>query len=369
MTLGWSIQLATVAGTSVRIHLTFFLLLAWFGVWSWLQGGPSAAVDSVVFVVLLFGCVVLHEFGHVFAARRYGISTPDVTVLPIGGLARLERMPEKPGEEIVVAIAGPLVNVAIALVLFVILGFKFNLSDMAEIEKASSSLTARLAAANVALVIFNLIPAFPMDGGRVLRALLATRFSYVQATQIAARAGQFMAIGFGFIGLMGSPLLILVAVFIFIAASAENAHIEMRDLARGFLASDAMITKFQALEPTATVGEAADLLLRTTQQEFPVVDGGHHLRGVLTRSQLIAALEQHGRSAPVLEVMDRDIPKVGERACLANAMEELQGSVAKVVAVTHADGRFAGYITTENFAELAMVEKADRAAALPAQSV
>ncbi len=361
MNMGWSIRVVDIAGTSVRIHLTFFLLLAWFGISSWMQGGPAAAIDSLIFILLLFGCVVLHEFGHVFAARRYGIRTPDVTVLPIGGLARLERMPEKPGEEFVVAIAGPLVNVVIALVLIVFLGASFNLSDMAEIEKASSSLTARLAAANVALVLFNLIPAFPMDGGRVLRALLATRFSYVRATQIAARAGQVIAVGFGFVGLLGSPLLVLIAVFIFFAASTENAHIEMRELARGFLACDAMITKFEPLAPAATLGDAADLLLRTTQQEFPVVDGGHHLRGVLTRSQLISALQQNGRSAPVLETMERNVPTVGERACMETVMESLQNSGTQVVAVTHMDGRLAGYITAENFAEMAMVQGAVRA--------
>lgn len=171
--MGWSIRLFDVGGTVVRIHFTFFLLLAWIGAVHWLRGGPAEAVAGVVFIAILFLCVVLHEFGHVFAARRYGIKTPDVTLLPIGGVASLERMPEKPSQEIVVALAGPAVNLVIALVLVGILGARFDLSQMAQLEQAQSTLTGRVAAANVALLIFNLIPAFPMDGGRVLRALLA----------------------------------------------------------------------------------------------------------------------------------------------------------------------------------------------------
>ena len=183
MNMLWSLNLFSVSSTAVRIHFKFFLLLGWLGIASWLQGGPSAAIDSIVFIVLLFACVVLHEFGHVYAAKRYGIETPDVTVLPIGGLARLERIPDDPREEAMVAVAGPLVNVAIALVLVILIGARFDLSDMANLEQVSGSLQARLAAANIMLVLFNLIPAFPMDGGRVLRALLATRLGFVKARE------------------------------------------------------------------------------------------------------------------------------------------------------------------------------------------
>src|SRR5882672_12746816 len=172
--MGWSIKLFDVGGTAVRIHVTFFLLLAWIAAIHWAKGGVASAIDGVIFIVALFVCVVLHEFGHIFAARRYGIRTPDVTLLPIGGVASLERMPEKPSQEIVVALAGPAVNLVIALALVVLLGARFDLTQMAQLEQAQSTLTARVAAANVALLVFNLIPAFPMDGGRVLRALLAT---------------------------------------------------------------------------------------------------------------------------------------------------------------------------------------------------
>src|SRR5215471_20493339 len=175
LAMGWSIKLFDVGGTAVRIHLTFFLLLAWIAAIHWSRGGAPEAVDGVLFIIALFACVVLHEFGHIVAARRYGIRTPDVTLLPIGGVASLERMPEKPGQEIVVALAGPAVNLVIAFVLIVLLGARFDLSQMAQLEQAQSTLAGRVAAANIALLLFNLIPAFPMDGGRVLRALLAIR--------------------------------------------------------------------------------------------------------------------------------------------------------------------------------------------------
>ena len=243
--MGWSIRLFSVGGTAVRIHLTFFLLLAWIAAINWTRGGPAAAVDGVVFIVLLFGCVLAHEFGHVFAARRYGIGTSDVTLLPIGGVASLERMPEKPSQEIFVALAGPAVNLVIALVLVVVLGARFDLTQMAQLEQATSTLTGRIAAANVALFVFNLIPAFPMDGGRVLRALLAVPLGYTRATRVAATIGQGLAFVFALLGLLGNPLLILIAVFIFLAASGEAGYVQAREYTRGYLASHAMVTSFQ----------------------------------------------------------------------------------------------------------------------------
>src|SRR5262245_6903683 len=243
--MSWSFRLFDVAGTAVRIHLTFFLLLAWIAAIHWTRGGVQAAIDGVAFISLLFVCVVLHEFGHVFAARAYGIRTSDVTLLPIGGVASLERMPEKPGQEIVVALAGPAVNLVIAVVLAVVLGTGFDLGQMTQLEEAGGTFWGRVAAANVVLCVFNLIPAFPMDGGRVLRALLAIPMGYTRATRVAASIGQGLAFVFALLGLLGNPLLILIAVFIFLAASGEAGYVEAREYTRGYLASHAMITSFQ----------------------------------------------------------------------------------------------------------------------------
>jgi Zn-dependent protease/CBS domain-containing protein len=367
--MGWSIRLFDVGGTAVRIHLTFFLLLAWIAAVHWTRGGAAAAVDGVLFIVLLFVCVVLHEFGHVFAARRYGIGTSDVTLLPIGGVASLERMPEKPGQEIFVALAGPAVNLVIALLLVVVLGARFDLSEMTQLQEAITTLTGRVAAANVALVIFNLIPAFPMDGGRVLRALLAIPLGYTRATRVAAVIGQCLAFVFALLGLMGNPLLILIAVFIFLAASGEAGYVQAREYTRGYLASHAMITAFQPLSPTATVDDAAALLLRTTQQEFPVVDGAGVLQGVLTREALIAALRTSGGATPVVEAMDREVPTIRENACLDNVYQSMQRTGRRLNGVVDARGRLVGYITAENLSELIMVQSSravPQAAAPPA---
>jgi Zn-dependent protease len=359
--MGWSIRLFNVGGTAVRIHLTFFLLLAWIGVVHWTRGGPAEAIDGVLFIALLFLCVVLHEFGHVFAARRYGIKTSDVTLLPIGGVASLERMPEKPSQEIVVALAGPAVNLVIALVLVGLLGARFDLSQMAQLEQAQSTLAGRVAAANIALLLFNLIPAFPMDGGRVLRALLATRMGFTQATRVAAYIGQGLAVVFGFLGLLGNPLLVLIAVFIFLAASGEAGYVQARDYTRGYLAFDAMITSYESLHTAATIDDATKLLLRTTQQEFPVVDGGGYMRGVLTRDTLIATLRERGGETPVLTVMEREVPTVPENACLDNVFEQLRRQGRRIVGVVNPQQRLVGYITQENLAELLMIRSSQEA--------
>jgi Zn-dependent protease/CBS domain-containing protein len=355
--MSWSFPLFSLGETQVRVHFTFFLLLAWIGAAQWIASGPAGAVQGTIFILLLFLCVLLHEFGHVFVARRYGIRTPDIMLLPIGGVASLERMPEKPGQEIAVALAGPAVNIAIAILLLLVLGAKFDIDNMRNLESLQSSLIARVAAANVALAVFNLIPAFPMDGGRVLRAMLATRVGYTRATRLAANTGQVIAVVFGFFGLLGSPLLVLIAVFIFLAASAEAQSVEMRSLARGYLAKDAMITRFEALNPNSTADDAASLLLRTTQQEFPVLDAAGRLQGLVTRDGLIEALREKGGSIAVAEFMHRDIPSVLGTACLENVVQRMQQRRTPAVAVTGPDQRLLGFITAENFAEVMMISR------------
>lgn len=353
-----SIKLFEVGGTAVRIHPTFFLLLVWIAAIHWMRGGPLEAINGVLFIAILFVCVVLHEFGHILMARRYGIRTPDVTLLPIGGVASLERMPEEPTQEILVALAGPAVNLVIATVLIFFLGEKFNLDHIVRIEEAQPNLIAQVAVANLVLLIFNLIPAFPMDGGRVLRAVLALRLGQMRATRIAATVGQGLAILFGVLGLLGNPFLILIALFIFLAATGEAGYVEMRALTRGYHARDAMITTFQSLGPSANADSAAAMLLQTTQQEFPVVDGAGLLRGVLTREVLIGALKDRGGSTPVLEIMTAEVPTVRENASLETAFRTLQQRQTPIVGVVDAQQRFVGYINSENLAELIMIRSA-----------
>ena len=357
----WSITIARIAGSEIRIHVTFLLLLAWFGIGEYVQGGAAAAVDMIAFILAVFACVLLHELGHALAARRYGISTPDITLLPIGGLARLSRMPDKPSEEIVIALAGPLVNLVIALVLYLALGATFDARAMAHLDDPTYGLLARVAGANVTLVLFNLIPAFPMDGGRVLRALLAFRLGRRRATEIAARIGQGLAFVFGFLGLFyGSPILVFIAIFVFLAAQSEAGDVGLMESARHVPVDNAMIRVFETLGPQASVDEAADALIRTTQHEFPIVDGGGRLRGILTREAMISAMKSTGPKTPVIEVMTKDVPMIRAGQSLDLGIRQMRDNQSAFLGVIDDNGRLVGYVNRENLAEMMMLGGAER---------
>jgi stage IV sporulation protein FB len=352
----WSIPVATIAGTVVRIHVTFLLFLVWIGGSYWRVGGREAALEGVLFIVLLFACVLAHEFGHVFAARRYGIRTPDVTLWPIGGVASLERIPDKPGEELIVALAGPAVNVVIALVLILFLGTTIDGAAMTELENPRASMLARLAAANIFLVVFNMIPAFPMDGGRVLRALVAMRRGHAEATRIAGRIGQVAAFLFALVGLFTNPMLIVIALFVYLAATAETQHVAFRDGTKGLAVRETMMSKVETLSPTSTLDDAVNCLIRTSQKEFPVVDGSGHPRGLVTRDALIPALREGGPTASVLDIMARDIPAVRHWEPLENALATLNRSKAPALFILSDDDRLEGLLTPETVGELMLVQ-------------
>jgi stage IV sporulation protein FB len=356
--MAWSVNIGSIAGTAIRIHFTFLLFLAWIFVASWVSGGPVAAWSGLVFILLLFACVLAHEFGHIFVARAFGVPTPDVTLLPIGGVARLARIPDKPIEEFLVAIAGPLVNVAIALVLIVLAGATLDTQHLVTMESTKVSLVDRLAEVNLFLAVFNMIPAFPMDGGRVLRALLATRLGHLRATEIAASIGQLVAFGLGFLGLFGNPLLIFIAVFVYLAASSESQLVAIRAMSRDVPVSAAMMTELATLTPDEHIDAAVETLLRTSQSIFPVVDADHRLVGVLDRDAMIRALKTLGPDARVQQAMTTDVPTVGARSCLEDAFRILQEKSAPAVGIVDAPGRFVGLITSETVGEMLMVRKA-----------
>ena len=356
--MSWSLNIGTIAGTAVRVHVTFLLFLGWIFAASWVSGGADAAWQGLAFLVLLFACVVAHEFGHIFTARAFGVSTPDVTLLPIGGVARLERIPEEPYEEFLVAIAGPLVNVAIAIALIMLAGGRVNAGDLYAVESPHTSMIDRLAAVNLFLAIFNMIPAFPMDGGRVLRAILAARMGYVRATEIAAFIGQGFAFALGFIGLFFNPLLIFIAIFVYLAASSEAHLVAIRAMSRGVPTSAAMMTQFATLAPDAHVEEAVQTLLRTSQGEFPVVDAAGKPVGLLGRGDLIRALKQLGPDARVADAMSATVPTIGHRRCLEEAFRMLQEKSAPAVAVVDGNGRLVGLVTSETVGEMLMLHEA-----------
>jgi Zn-dependent protease/CBS domain-containing protein len=353
--MSWSLPIFRVAGIQLRIHITFLLLIAWLAFGYYAQGGSAVAASRVIFVLLLFLCVVLHEFGHAFAAKAFGINTPDITLLPIGGVARLERMPEEPVQELIIAVAGPLVNVVIALGLFVAGGFQALLNP-SNIE--GGDLVAQLLTINIMLVLFNLLPAFPMDGGRVLRALLATRLSYARATQVAANVGQGFAFVFGFIGLLWNPFLLFIALFVYIGASQEAALAQMKDVSRRFPVSSAMVREFRTLSADASLQEAVDALLATSQHDFPVVDDGGNVAGLLTRQDLIGALRKNDPSLRVGDVMRRDIPTVTTGTRFEDAFRIMQECNCPAVPVLDRMKRLVGLLTPENVTELMMVQSA-----------
>ncbi|WP_170324681.1 site-2 protease family protein [Ruegeria arenilitoris] len=351
----WSFSLGRILGSELRVHVTFFLLLAWVGFAAYSSGGVPAAIENLIFVLALFACVVAHEFGHALMARRYGIKTPDITLLPIGGLARLERMPEKPMQEVWVALAGPAVNIVIWMIL-VVLGAGMPLDTLAQIDSTGPGLLNRLAYVNLLLAAFNMIPAFPMDGGRVFRALLCLKMDRVKATKVAALAGQIVAVAFGFWGLsVGNPILVLIAVFVFVAATSESQDVAMRSIVRRVLARDAMITEFHALTPTDTLATAAQAVIHTTQHEFPVLDSAGDLLGFVTRDRLFTALAGDApRSEPATLVMVTDIPQVQLTSGLETVLDGLHKGAPAIAVCTQA-GNMVGYITRENIGELMVI--------------
>jgi Zn-dependent protease/CBS domain-containing protein len=353
--MSWSVPILRVAGIQLRIHITFLLLIGWLAIGYYAEGGSAAAAGRVAFILLLFLCVILHEFGHALAAKSFGINTPDITLLPIGGVARLERMPEEPKQELIIALAGPAVNVVIALGLMIAIDWH-RAADSAVVE--ASGLPAKLLAINIMLVLFNLLPAFPMDGGRVLRALLATRMTYARATQIAASIGQGCAFVFGFIGLLWNPFLLFIALFVYIGASQEAALAQMRDVSRRFPVASAMVREFRSLPITATLQEAVDALLATSQHDFPVVDENGAVAGVLTRHDLISALRKDDSTVRVGDVMRRDIPTVTTGTRFEEAFRIMQECNCPAVPVLDSMKRLVGLLTPENVSELMMVQSA-----------
>jgi Zn-dependent protease len=360
----WSFRIARIAGIDLRIHATFFLLLAFWGWSGYVAGGWLAAGISVLFICLLFLCVVLHEFGHAMAARTYGIRTPDITLLPIGGVARLERIPENPVQELVIAIAGPMVNVVIALGLWLALGMPTFFAHISEFARPGRALALELMQVNVFLVAFNLIPAFPMDGGRMLRALLTFRMDHARATQLAARVGQAIAVVFALVGLFGipgywpsNPFLLFIAMFVFMGAQQEAVYATMRAAVVGLRVADAMITRFQALPHDLAVTTAAEEALHDTQPIYPVTDPDLRVVGMVLRNELLEAASREGGEARV-DTLARAMPAVSVDADFDEAFRLMQESGSGVLPVVNPSGQILGLVSFNLLRERASLRRA-----------
>jgi len=361
----WSFRIARIAGIDVYMHVTFLLLLGYFAVQYYApRQSVNDALSGVLFILAVFGTVVLHELGHALAARRYGIETRDITLLPIGGVARLARIPEEPKQELVVAVAGPLVNVVIAAALLVVILATGGFSPLPDLAQDPTGLSwpfaQRMFAVNVGLVLFNAIPAFPMDGGRVLRAFLAMTMDYAQATNVAALVGQGIAFLFGVWGLFGGGLmLVLIALFVWIGAAGEASVAQMRAAIAGIPVRKAMIVEFATLRPTDTLRSMADHIMDGYQQDFPVVEN-EKVVGVLRMTDLLGGLQSAGLDAPVRDFMRTDFGSAAAGEPLDRALSRLHAGECPVMPVIDRD-RLVGLLTPENVGELVMIRDAVRA--------
>ncbi|HET7213535.1 MAG TPA: site-2 protease family protein [Terriglobia bacterium] len=375
----WSWKIGEVAGIGLYIHATFWLLIAFVLLLNWSDGHSlAAALYGAVFVLVIFGCITLHELGHALTAHHYGVRTRDITLLPIGGLARLERMPDDPIQELWVALAGPAVNVAIAVLLYAAVLLSGGTFQARDFISLSGTFLANLLVVNLWLVAFNMIPAFPMDGGRVLRALLATRVDMGRATQISARVGQGIAftLGVGCLfglagifslagffrldGLFSDPFLILIAVFVWTGAKQEADASRMHASISSIPVQHVMLHDFHTLRPDDTLGEAVNHVLAGWREDFPVVFGDHVL-GMLTREDMTQGLAQGGSETRVRDSMRRDIAAIDPRLRLEQALVMIRELNCRSLPVVQ-EGRLVGLFTLDNVGSFLSIHSALRQA-------
>ena len=357
----WSLKIARFAGIDVFVHWTFLILLGWI-IWSNLQSGQNLmqSLMGVWFILALFACVVLHEFGHALMARRFGVNTRHITLLPIGGVASMEKIPEKPTEELWVALAGPAVNVLIAGLIalgFLLSGREGNWLDLAQPITGSNFLSGMLLV-NITLVLFNLVPAFPMDGGRVLRALLAMNMGRARATEWAAQVGQLLAIAFVFLGFLFNFWLIFIGLFIYLGASAEANYEATQSILSHFRVGDVLMHQFTILHASNSIDYAVRLLLDGQEKEF-LVEEEQQIAGTITRDDLIKGLQQFGKDEPLSQILKRQLLRLEYDMPLSEAYRKMMEAGIKICPV-YRGAELAGVLNQENVMEAIMVQNAVR---------
>ncbi len=358
--MGGSFKIATVRGIDIKIHVTFFLILIYAAIVFGSEGrGVNGAAFGIVATLLLFVCVVLHELGHSVVAQRYGIPVRDITLWPIGGVARLERIPDKPAQEFWIAIAGPAVNIVIVGVVFVVgralaslqMGFDLGALERGLLQLQVPTLLSYLFTANLFLAVFNLIPAFPMDGGRILRALLASRMDYSRATGIAVGIGQNLALLAGLYGFLSGQLnLVVVAIFVYMGAGSEGQMVQVKSVLGELKVRQAFTRKTEALAPNDPLTRAVDLTLGSFQSDFPVCENDV-LVGLLTKTDLISALQQRGSMTPVASVMRQQFPTIGLDNNLYQAQQAMVENRIEALPVMEG-GQFRGLLTLQDVDEV-----------------
>lgn len=348
----WSFKIARIAGTEIRIHLTLLILLIWIGVSAGSQGTPLDGVVVVTLICLVFGCVLLHELGHVFVALHFGITTPRIVLYPIGGVAWMKKIPRDPRQEFLIAIAGPAVNFFLAAVVFLATGASIPVT-VADANLSFQAIPSALLWINLVLGIFNLIPAFPMDGGRIFRAFVAMWLPYEKATAIAVRVGEIFGIGIAVFSIyQGQPILLLISLFVIFSASAEGASVKREQLLEGLTASDASMSEFHTLQLQDTIHHAVTLILDGPQPDFPVVNPSGQCVAIATRNDIIRALRDQGPGAFVSEAASEIPPQIDRDTPASEALRQLVSSGLPGAAVIDERGLLVQWLTMENLDDL-----------------
>ena len=374
--MGNSIRIFTVRGIDIRMHFTFPLILVWGAIQFALLGDDvvPGAIFGILVTLLLFAIVVLHELGHSFAAQYFGVDVEQIVLWPIGGVAQLAEIPDKPNQEFVIAIAGPLVNFVLAILFWIVallFGLEIQLGNLAELLSGSDILTFGaifnyLFYTNLFLGLFNLLPAFPMDGGRILRALLATRLSYVRATQIATRIGQYMAWLLGLWGFLGGGFfMILIAIFVYLGAGQEGQMVEVRNVLKGLTVRQAYSRQALTLGPNATLQEAIDLTLSSFQSDFSICEE-NRLVGLLTYPRLLEALKQDGPESPVSRTMLTNIKPAAPDDEIFEVQQRMTTENLSALPVA-LDGNYLGMLTNRDISELYTLVSSQPGIVIPAE--
>ncbi|MHB8203237.1 MAG: site-2 protease family protein [Desulfomonilaceae bacterium] len=348
----WSFKIGSIFGIPLNLHVTFILLL----ILVYFVGGSiigAGGLAGVVFVILVFASVVFHELSHSLVARHFGINVVDITLLPIGGVSRMAQTPDKPLQELLIAIAGPASSFLLAFLLWFAADF-FGSGVTITDFSVKGGLLAELTAVNLVLGLFNLVPAFPMDGGRVLRGALAIYLNPYKATKIAVGVGQGFAIFMFFWGFFsGNIFLILIALFVYLGAEAEERQMGIMVALGGVKAQAAMISDIETLTPFQTVGDAAEHFCRSFQGDFPVLDG-NRLIGLVTREAIVDTLHRRGSSTPISEAMVRDFPTANEQTPVIDILQKMQTSGTKAIPIMNG-AELRGLITLEQIGRYNML--------------
>ena len=357
------LKIGRVSGIKIEVHWTFTLLLIWVAFLEIQKGSDlNRILLNEALILVLFVCVILHELGHALTAKKFGVKTKNILLLPIGGVATLEKMPEKPAQELWIALAGPAVNVVIAILLLLVVPvrsyFNFDSIVLEEMlyEPTLQNFLFYLFIANVMLVVFNLIPAFPMDGGRVLRALLSFKLGRISATNIAASIGQGLAFIFFVLGLFFNPFLILIALFIFLGAYGENQMVKQGDLLEGHVVKEATLTNITRLRPSNNLQEVIDILLAGTEKDFVVIEN-EKILGILTQKDII----KHAKTPSVLvgDIMQRKFKTVDVTTEIMKVLQSIRKEDSDFYPVVE-NGQLVGAIDTTNISEFILLKTASK---------